>query len=139
MPLLSYYGAPIADRFPTHAEQFNQNINSQGFNSANLARKTVQTLETYLAISLLFGVQSVSLRSVQMTGSHDPRPLLSPATAGLYEAVLAVLGHQQSADRPLIYNDDEQSLEAMIETLTRDIASDGRTISSLGQIITRLW
>lgn len=139
MPLLSYYGAPIADRFPTHAEQFNQNINSQGFNSANLARKTVQTLETYLAISLLFGVQSVSLRSAQMTGSHDPRPLLSPATAGLYEAVLAVLGHQQSASRPLIYNDDEQSLEAMIETLTRDIAGDGRTVSSLGQIITGLW
>ncbi len=139
MPLLSYYGAPIADRFPTHAEQFNQNINSQGFNSANLARKSVQALETYLAISLIFGVQSVSLRAGKMTGNHDPRPLLSPATAALYEAVLAVLGHQQSADRPLIYNDDEQSLEAMIETLSRDIACDGKTVRSMGQVIAGLW
>ena len=139
MPLLSYYGAPIADRFPTHAEQFNQNINSQGFNSANLARKSVQTLETYLAISLIFGVQSVSLRAAQMSGTHDPRSLLSPATAALYEAVLAVFDHRQRADRPLIYDDDEQSLEAMIETLTRDIASDGQTVASLGHIIAGLW
>jgi len=26
--LISYLGNPIADRFPSHAEQFNQNINS---------------------------------------------------------------------------------------------------------------
>jgi hypothetical protein len=74
-----------------------------------------------------------------MSGTHDPRPLLSPATATLYEAVLAVLDHRQRADRPLIYDDDEQSLEAMIETLTRDIANDGQTVASLGQIIAGLW
>ncbi|NCC26344.1 MAG: aromatic amino acid lyase, partial [Deltaproteobacteria bacterium] len=45
MPLVSFYGTPIADRFPTHAEQFNQNINSQGFNSAVLARKSVRAME----------------------------------------------------------------------------------------------
>ncbi len=138
MPLLSFYGAPIADRFPTHAEQFNQNINSQGFNSANLARKSVQTLETYMAISLIFGVQSVSLRAAQMTGTHDPRPLLSPATTALYEAVLAVFGHRPSDSKPLIFNDDEQSLETMIKTLTEDIVVDGQTVSAMGQVIAGL-
>lgn len=138
MPLLSYYGAPIADRFPTHAEQFNQNINSQGFNSANLARKSVQTLTTYTAIALIFGVQGVALRSAQMTGNYDPRPRLSPLTAALYEAVLAVLGHHQTEDRPLIFNDDEQSLESMIETLGNDIAADGKIASAMGQIIAGL-
>ena len=39
MPLISFYGNSIADRFPTHAEMHNQNINSQGYNSAILARK----------------------------------------------------------------------------------------------------
>ena len=28
--LIAFYGQSIVDRFPTHAEQFNQNINSQG-------------------------------------------------------------------------------------------------------------
>ena len=42
---------------------------AEGFVSANLARKSVQTLETYMAISLIFGVQSVSLRAAQMTGA----------------------------------------------------------------------
>ena len=31
MPLLTFYGNSLTDRFPTHAEQFNQNINSQGY------------------------------------------------------------------------------------------------------------
>ncbi|MDK9706166.1 MAG: aromatic amino acid lyase [Desulforhopalus sp.] len=139
MPLLSYYGTPIADRFPTHAEQFNQNINSQGFNSANLARKSVKTLETYMAIALIFGVQGVSLRAAQMrSGNHDPRSLLSPATAALYETVLAVLGHRQTETRPLIFNDDEQSLESMIEILGKDIATDGKTAGAMGRIIAGL-
>lgn len=42
MPLLTFYGNSIADRFPTHAEQFNQDINSQGFASANLARHSLE-------------------------------------------------------------------------------------------------
>jgi phenylalanine ammonia-lyase len=124
MPLLSYHGMPIADRFPTHAEQYNQNINSQGFNSANLARTSITTLETYMAMALLFGVQAVSLRAARMGGSFDPRPMLSPPTSALYDAVLAALGRTQTPDRPLIFNDDEQSLEEMVEALRADIATD---------------
>jgi phenylalanine ammonia-lyase len=138
MPLLSYHGAPIADRFPTHAEQFNQNINSQGFNSAILARTSVRSLQSYTAMALIFGVQAVSLRAAQMSGSHDPRPLLSPAGAGLYQAVLDVLGHTQLDARPLIWNDDEQSLEVLVEKLTRDIAGEGKTVAAVGDIVAAL-
>lgn len=138
MPLLSYHGAPIADRFPTHAEQFNQNINSQGFNSAVLARTSVRTLQSYTAMALLFGVQAVSLRAAQMSGGHDPRPLLSPAGAALYQAVLDVLGHTQQDSRPLIWNDDEQSLEVLVEKLTRDIAGEGKTVEAVGGVIAAL-
>lgn len=45
MPLLTFYGNSIADRFPTHAEQYNQNINSQEFASANLARTSVEIFQ----------------------------------------------------------------------------------------------
>jgi phenylalanine ammonia-lyase len=41
MPMLTFYGNSLTDRFPTHAEQFNQNINSQGYGSANLARRSI--------------------------------------------------------------------------------------------------
>src|SRR5690606_23387948 len=53
MPLLSFLGNSLADRFPTHAEQFNQNINSQGFGSANLARQSVRVFQEYIAIALI--------------------------------------------------------------------------------------
>ena len=139
MPLLSYHGAPIADRFPTHAEQFNQNINSQGFNSAVLARTSIRSLQSYTAMALIFGVQAVSLRAARMSGSHDPRPLLSPAGAGLYQAVLDVLGHTQQDSRPLIWNDDEQSLEVLVEKLTRDIAAEGRTVKAVGSVVAALY
>ena len=38
-----------------------QNINSQGFGSANLARRSVALFQQYLAIGLIFGVQAVQL------------------------------------------------------------------------------
>ena len=63
MPLLSFYGNSITDRYPTHAEQYNQNINSQGFASANLARTSVEIFQQYIAVALMFAVQSVDLRT----------------------------------------------------------------------------
>jgi len=63
MPLLTFYGNSIVDRFPTHAEQFNQNINSQGFNSANLDPRSIELFQQYLALALIFGVQAVDLRN----------------------------------------------------------------------------
>lgn len=135
MPLLSYYGVPIADRFPTHAEQFNQNINSQGFNAAVLARHSLRALEPYVAMPLVFGVQAVSLRAEAMTGSFDPRPLLSPSTSVLYDAVLDVLGHDRNSDKPIVWNDDEQSLEIMIQTLQADIAKDGVAAGAMALVM----
>ncbi|WP_449242636.1 aromatic amino acid lyase [Desulfovibrio sp.] len=138
MPLVSFYGAPIADRFPTHAEQFNQNINSQGFNAATLARKSLRALEAYVAMSLIFGVQAVSLRAFRMTGTYDPTPLLSPASGALYEATLAALGRAPGAERPLVWNDDEQSLEQLVLALRADIAADGGVVRAVGDAVVKL-
>ena len=123
MPLLSFYGQSIADRFPTHAEQFNQNINSLGMGSACLARQSIETFQQYLAIALLFGVQAADLRTKLIAGHYDARAYLSPATRALYETVREVVGCPPTAERPYIKNDNEQALDDHIRRIAYDIAA----------------
>lgn len=138
MPLLSFYGNSIADLYPTHAEQFNQNINSQGFNSALLAEKSLELLRSYLAMALIFGAQAVELRTFLQEGNYDPRPKLSPLTLPLYEAVRTTLTSPPDGKRPLIYNDDEQSLELFIATLAANIAAEGNVVEAVLPVVAAL-
>ena len=131
MPLIAHLGNSLADRFPTHAEQFNQNINSMGFGSANLAREAVRLCQQYLAIALIFGVQAADLRTFIREKHYDARSCLSPETAPLYEAARVVTGRPPSREKPFIWNDDDQSLDEFVELFAKDIASDGRTIQAL--------
>ena len=130
MPQLMFYGNSLVSHFPSHAEGFNQNINSQGYGAANLTRRAIEIFRHYLAISLLFGVQAVDLRSRQTAGHYDAAPLLSPASRALYEGVLQVLGRETSAERPLIYNDDEQEIDVWIAQLERELLKLPFTSSS---------
>lgn len=134
IPLLSFYGNSIADRYPTHAEQYNQNINSQGFNSALLAEKTVDLLRSYLAMALIFGVQAVELRTYLQEGNYDPRTKLSPLTLPLYEAVRNTLATPPDGKKPLIFNDDEQSLELFIATLADNIGAEGSLVEAVAPV-----
>ncbi|MBA3469852.1 MAG: aromatic amino acid lyase [Herpetosiphonaceae bacterium] len=131
MPLLLFYGNSLADRFPTHAEQYNQNINSQGFGSANLTRQSLELFHQYIAIALIFAVQAVDLRAFAVHGDYDARCYLSPQTRPLYEAVRAVVGCSPSAERPYIWNDDEQDLELHINQLADDIIGNGLVPQSI--------
>jgi histidine ammonia-lyase len=131
-PLISYLGNPIADRFPSHAEQFNQNINSLSFPSAKLARQSIDAYRRYAAIALMFGVQGVDLRSHQLkqAGDYNAESALSPATRGLYHAVRDVVGNPPSSDRAYIWNDDEQALDEHIAAIAEDVAlgPEGRIV-----------
>ena len=138
MPLLTFYGNSIADRFPTHAEQFNQNINSQGFASANLARKSVEIFQQYMAIALMFGVQAVDLRTYSIAGHYDACATLSPATRDLYMAVRNVVGVPPSGDRPYIWNDHEQALDIHIAQIAADIASGGQIVAAVNNVLSSL-
>jgi len=134
MPLLCFYGNSLADRFPTHAEQFNQNINSQGFGSANLARQSVDIFRQYTAIALMFGLQAVDLRTKIVSGHYDARKTLSPCTRRVYESLRNVVGILPCAKRPYLYNDDEQSLDEHIRAIVRDIAEDGQIPQAVKEI-----
>jgi len=135
MPLLTFFGNSLVDRFPTHAEQFNQNINSQGLGSARLARQAVQAFHQYMAAALMFGVQAVDLRTHLIAGHFDARQYLSPATLPLYEAVREVVAVAPSSVRPYIRNDNEQPLSVHIQRIATDIAASGRIPQAIQGIL----
>ena len=135
MPLLSYYGNSLVDRFPTHAEQFNQNINSQSMGSANLARKSLDLFEHYLANALLFAVQGVELRTFAMEKTYDARKTISPNTARLYEAVYAVLVSKPSAERPLVWDDTDEFFERRTTRLLQDVTEKGQIAAAIAPLI----
>lgn len=134
MPLLTFYGNSLADRFPTHAEQFNQNINSQGFASANLSRRSLDIFQEYLAISLMFGVQAVDLRTYLIAQHYDASACLSPQTRKLYLAVREIIGQPPSTDKPYIWNDREQPLDEHIAKIVADIKAEGIIVQAINQL-----
>jgi phenylalanine ammonia-lyase len=138
MPLLTFYGNSIADRFPTHAEQFNQNINSQGFASANLGRRSIELFQQYMAISLMFAVQAVDLRTHQVAGHYDARECLSLLSLPLYKAVRDVVGQPPNAEKSYIWNDNDQSLDIHIAMIAADIAQEGRIVQAVNPILSSL-
>lgn len=126
MPLITFFGNSLVDRFPTHAEQFNQNINSQGFGSANLPRQSIEIFQQYMAIALMFTVQAVDLRTKLLVGHYDSRATLSPATLNLYTAVRQVIDCPPNPNRPLIWNDNDQHLDAYVARIAADIMHGGK-------------
>ena len=138
MPILTFLGNSLVDRFPTHAEQFNQNINSQGVGSANLARQSINAFQEYMAIALMFGIQAADLRTHLVEGDFDARKCLSPNTVPLYEAVCEVVGRAPTADRPYIRNDNEQPLSEHIRLIVADISRGGRIPDSVKKVMKNL-
>jgi len=134
MPLISFYGNSVVDRFPTHAEQYNQNINSQAMNAANLAREQLDVLEHYLAIALLCGVQAVELRAKLTAGSYDARTVLSPATQDLYARARIAAAGVPDATRPLHWNDLDELIQPKVEGMLANIAARGDILGSLSAL-----
>lgn len=120
-PLVQYHSRPMADLFPTHAEQFNQNINSQGMNAANLTHEAVGVAEQFLACALVFALQAVELRALEVSGQPDATPLLSPATRPLYGAARAIAAGGPATDRPLIWDDADAAVQPRLEALMADL------------------
>jgi len=131
MPQLQFYGNSLTTHYPTHAEGFNQNINSQGFGSANLARRSVEIFQQYMAISLLFGVQAAELRTKLIEGHYNASKSISPGTLGIYSAVYEVIGQQFNADKALFWSDYEQCIDEYIAAITADIKSGGKVVEAV--------
>jgi phenylalanine ammonia-lyase len=133
-PTLAFLGNTLVDRYPTYAEQFNQNINSQGFASANLARQSIALFQQHMAIALMFGVQAVDLRSHAMYGHYDARRHLSPLSLRIYETVREIVGLRPSGNRAYIWNDHDQALDEHIVKIVSDIRNDGRLVQAINEL-----
>ncbi|KAF9149891.1 hypothetical protein BGX21_005828 [Mortierella sp. AD011] len=125
LTVLDFLGNSLADRFLTHAEQFNQNINSQAFGSTNLARQSIDLLRRHVAMSLLFGIQAVDLRTYAIEGHYDARCLLSPAQIPIYTALYEVTGTTPSSARPWLWDDNQWQLDCDVAAVCANIAENG--------------
>lgn len=135
MPLIGFYGQSIVDRFPTHAEQFNQNVNSQAMNSANLARESLDVFAHYLAVALFCAVQAVELRAKLAADTYDARAVLSPATQPLYVAARTAAAGAPTAARSLHWNDLDEFIQPKIEGLLDALGPRGPVFASIADLI----
>lgn len=136
-PLLAWYANPIVDHFPTHAEQFNQNINGLSWSSAQLAWKSVQLFQHYLCVSLVCAIQAIDLRCEQRHGHADGRQLLSGELLALYESVYRCL-QKEPGNAPLVYNDSDQALQSYLAILYTDISTLGSILASIENLLVQL-
>jgi len=134
MPLLTWYGHAIADRYPTHAEQFNQNINSQAMNAANLARESLDVLTHFLANAVVFAVQAVELRSRAVAGTCDASGLLSPPTRALYRAARAAAAGPPDPGEPLVWNDTDGFIEDKVGGVIAGMAGRGALLDAVAPV-----
>lgn len=135
MPMLTWYGNPIVEHFPTHAEQFNQNINGLSWGSANLAWKSVGLFKHYLSVGLIFAVQALDLRSKSVSDHYDGRQLLGDDLCSLYEATCASMGVRTGGETPFVFNDSEQSLEERLNDVHTAIDEHGPIVQSVQSIL----
>lgn len=135
MPMLTYLGNPIVEHFPTHAEQFNQNINGLSWGAANLAWKSTQMFQHYLAVASIFAVQAIDLRAESSLGHFDGTQLLGSTNRSFYNQVCELLSVTPGPDRPLLFDDTDRWLEQDIERLTIDFTDQGSLVQSVQPIL----
>lgn len=134
MPLLTHLGQPLVEHFPTHAEQYNQNINGLSWGSAIQTWKAVELYQHYLAVALICAVQAVDLRARQQFGHADGRALLSEPIVALYEAVCASIDVAPDASRPLLFDDRDLWLEDALSRLQDAIHQHADVVQSVGEV-----
>jgi phenylalanine ammonia-lyase len=121
MPMLTYYGNPVVEHFPTHAEQFNQNVNGLSWGAANLAWNSVGLFRHYLGVALIFAIQAVDLRAKSCFGHYDGRALLGTLAEPLYSAVYDAMNAVPGSDRPFLFDDSDQWLEEHLEAIHENL------------------
>jgi phenylalanine ammonia-lyase len=132
VPLLEHRGMPLADRFPTYAEQFNQNVNSQGMGACLLADESLDLYRRYLVITLIISTQAIDLRAQEMQKGPQGAAILSEKTQPLHRSVRQLLLGNPDEDRPLIRSNKDQSFASWIQAITEDLNDhNGLILSSL--------
>lgn len=133
-PLVQFYAHSMASLYATHAEQFNQNINSQAMNAANLTRDSIELCEHFLACALVFAVQGVELRSAKVGKGCDASGVLSEATREFYRTARTIALGAPDAERPLIWDDMDGFIEDKVANLLADISGGGKLVAAVAEL-----
>jgi phenylalanine ammonia-lyase len=127
MPIIVHQANPIATLFPTHAEQFNQNINSQGFASANLSWQSLDAAQWYFAIAIIFAIQSIELRCYKLYGHYHAHAYLAKPLVDFYELIYQIVGEKMSLEKAFVHDNSEQFLDDYLKKIYDDLVhSDGK-------------
>lgn len=135
MPMLTHLANPLVEHFPTHAEQFNQNVNGLSWGAAHLASQSVDLYGHYASVALVFAVQGADLRARATSGHCDGRSLLSGIARDVYEAVYAAAGKQPGPDSPLVFDDADAPMEDLIAKLSRSLSHGGALIGAIAPVL----
>ena len=135
MPMLTYLAQPLTHHFPTHAEQYNQNVNGLSWGSANLAWRATQWFGQYLAICLLCSIQALDLRAFDVRGHFDGSQLLGRTGQQLYQATHQLLEVDLDPTQPFLLNDGDRWLEQDLETLSDNLHRQGKLIDAVEPIL----
>lgn len=135
MPMLTYLGNPVVEHYPTHAEQFNQNINGLSWGSANLAWQSVELYQQYTAVALIFAVQALDLRAKQSLGHYDGRRLLGAELARVYASVFDCIGVEPGSKKPFLFDDEDHWLEDAVEKLAANVSNSGTIPQAVSPIL----
>lgn len=135
MPMLTYFGNPITEHFPTHAEQFNQNINGLSWTSANMAWRCVDLFQDYMSVASLFAIQALDLRAKQELGHFDGRALLQKSLVPIYDAIYTSCGEKTGQKQPFQGHDDDRWLEADLQMLKQGLKPGKGVISVIKPIV----
>ena len=134
MPMLTYLGNPLVEHYPTHAEQFNQNVNGLSWGAANFAWKSVGWFQHYLSVALIFAVQAIDLRAKETLDHYDGRGLLGSLLSPVYESVCEAIGVEPDQERPLLFDDADHWLEEKLALLHANISSRSNVSKSISPI-----
>jgi phenylalanine ammonia-lyase len=123
LPRLLHLANPVVTLYPTHAEQFNQNINSQSFNAGVLAQESISLLKYHLSAALIFAAQGADLRAKQQFETCLGRKVLGRLSSRLHDAIYTVVGRSPSPASPLISNDPECPIDQSLQRLFADLTA----------------
>lgn len=135
MPMLTWAGNPLTEHFPTHAEQFNQNINGLSWGSANLAWKSVGLFRHYLSVATIFAVQALDLRAKLRLDHYDGRALIGTHLVPVYEAACRAMQMDADATKPLLFNDSDVWLEQHLVRINNDLEQHGGLLQAVEPIL----
>lgn len=138
MPMLTYLGNPLVEHFPTHAEQFNQNINGLSWGAANFAWKSVELFQHYLAASSIFAVQAMDLRAHAKLGHYDGSELLGPWLKPFYNAVYEAMQIETGKEKPLVFDDSDLWLEEKMAEIHQNISNHDTIVNAVEPIVSSL-